>query len=97
MDKQYFIYILSNFLHMVLYIGMTNNLCKRVWEHKQELVPGFTQKYHVHNLLYYELFSDPLSAIEREKQLKKWNRSKKNALIMKMNPNLKDLYSSLCL
>ena len=97
MDKQYYVYILSNYLKTVLYTGITNDLCKRVWEHKEELIPGFTRKYHVHNLIYYELFSDPVSAIEREKQLKGWNRRKKNALILKMNPHLDDLYPKLCL
>ncbi|MBI4990801.1 GIY-YIG nuclease family protein [Candidatus Gottesmanbacteria bacterium] len=69
MDKQYYVYILGNHLNTVLYIGITNNLCKRVWEHKKELIPGFTRKYHIHNLIYYELFSDPISAIEREKHM----------------------------
>lgn len=96
MDKQYYVYILGNYLNTVLYIGITNNLCKRVWEHKEELIPGFTRKYHLHNLIYYELFSDPLSAIEREKQLKRWSRRKKNALILKMNPDLMDLYPTFC-
>lgn len=96
MEKTYYAYILSNYLNTVLYTGITNNLCKRVWEHKQELVPGFTSKYHVHNLLYYEQYSDPLSAIEREKQIKNWNRKKKNTIILKMNPHLVDLYPTLC-
>ena len=96
MDKQYYVYILSNYLNTVLYIGITNNLCKRIWEHKQELISGFTKKYHIHNLIYYELFSDPVSAIEREKQLKHWNRNKKDVLILKMNSDLVDLYFSLC-
>jgi len=96
MDRQYFVYILSNYLNTVLYTGITNNLCKRVWEHKQEFVPGFTKKYHLHNLIYYEQYLDPLTAIEREKQLKRWNRKKKNKLIDKMNPALKDLYPGLC-
>ena len=97
MDKQYFVYFLGNYLNTTLYIGMTNNLCKRVWEHKQELVSGFTKKYHTNNLIYYELFVDPISAIEREKQIKRWSRRKKDVLIMNMNPDLVDLYPSLCL
>lgn len=96
MSKQYCVYILGNYLNTVLYIGITNNLCKRIWEHKQEMIPGFTRKYHVHNLLYCEQFDDPLTAIVREKQIKRWNRKKKNVLIMKMNPDLVDLYSSFC-
>jgi putative endonuclease len=95
MDRQYYVYILSNYLNTVLYIGITNNLTKRVWEHNQELVPGFTKTYHVHKLIYYEIYSDPQTAIEREKQLKNWSRIKKNKLIQKMNPTLTDLNPSL--
>ena len=96
MNKQYYIYILSNYLNTTLYIGITNDLCKRIWEHSQEMIPGFTQKYHIHKLLYYESYLNPTLAIEREKQLKNWNRSKKNKLIIKMNPKLLDLYPELC-
>lgn len=96
MDRKYYVYIVSNYRRTVLYIGITGDLCKRVWEHKQELEVGFTKQYHLHDLLYYEIFSDPLSAIEREKQLKRWSRRKKNILIVKMNPGLIDLYPSLC-
>jgi putative endonuclease len=96
MEKIYYVYIMSNYRHTVLYIGITNNLCKRAWEHRQELIDGFTKKYHIHILLYYEQFTDPLTAIEREKQFKKWNRKKKNILILGMNPNLEDLYPQLC-
>jgi putative endonuclease len=95
-SKQFYVYIVSNYLNSVLYTGITNNICKRVWEHKQELVSGFTKTYHVHNLVYFEIFSDPLSAIEREKQIKGWSRKKKNILILKKNPELKDLYPDLC-
>ncbi|MFH1601501.1 MAG: GIY-YIG nuclease family protein [Candidatus Shapirobacteria bacterium] len=93
MQKQFFVYILSNFKRNVLCIGVTSNLRKRVWEHRQDLVQGFTKKYQVHDLLYYEVFTDSMLAIAREKQLKKWNRRKKNALIATTNPKLKDLYS----
>jgi len=79
----------------VVYIGITRNLVKRVWEHKQDLVGGFTATYKVHTLVYFEVFEDPQSAIQREKQLKKWSRQKKNALIATINPTLKDLYPSI--
>jgi len=93
--QQFFVYILSNFKRNVLYIGITRNLVKRVWEHREGLVNGFSKLYKVHDLLYYEIFEDSLSAIEREKQLKRWSRKKKNALIAKINPTLKDLYPTI--
>ena len=94
-SKQYFVYIMSNFRRTVLYVGVTDNLVKRVWQHKNNLTRGFTQRYHLHNLLYYEIFNDPNSAIEREKQIKGYSRKKKDRLIMKFNPQLKDLYSDI--
>ena len=87
----YFVYILSNWDDSVLYIGVTSNLAKRLYEHRNGLADGFTKKYNVHKLVYYEYTNDVYSAISREKQLKKWMRSKKNALIAKMNPNWIDL------
>ena len=87
----YFVYILSNWDDSVLYIGVTSNLPKRLYEHRNGLADGFTKKYNVHKLVYYEYTNDVYSAISREKQLKKWIRSKKNALIAKMNPNWIDL------
>ena len=87
----YFVYILSNWNDSVLYIGVTGNLPRRLYEHRNGLVDGFTKRYNVHKLVYYEYTSDVYSAISREKQLKKWNRSKKNALIQRMNPDWKDL------
>lgn len=75
----------------VLYIGMTNNLERRVFEHKEELVPGFTQKYKCKKLVYFESSNNVSTIIEREKQLKKWNRSKKIKLIEQMNPEWRDL------
>lgn len=90
-SKQYYVYILSS-ISGVLYIGFTNDLKRRVWEHKQGLVEGFTKKYNVKKLVYYEITEDARVAIEREKQLKKWRREKKVALIEKMNPQWKDLY-----
>lgn len=92
--QQYFIYILSS-ISGVLYIGMTNDLRRRVNEHKQGRIEGFTQKYHVKKLVYYEMTHDVRTAIEREKQLKTWRREKKIALIASMNPSWKDLYPEL--
>ena len=90
--KTYCIYILASKPNGVLYIGFTSNLAIRVYQHKHEEVDGFTKRYHVKCLIYYEVFSDPLSGIEREKQLKKWNRAWKIHLIEKHNPEWNDLY-----
>lgn len=87
--------MISNFRRTVLYTGITDNLIKRVWQHKNNLVKGFSRKYYLHNLLYYEIFEDPESAIEREKQIKGWTRQKKDELIIKFNPELKDLYGDI--
>jgi len=87
----YFVYILSNWDDSVLYIGVTGNLQKRLYEHRSGLADGFTKKYNIHKLVYYEYSNDVYSAISREKQLKKWIRTKKNALISKQNPEWKDL------
>lgn len=93
--KKYFIYIISNFSRTALYTGITDNLVRRIWQHKNDLVEGFSQKYHVHDLVYYEIFNNPLSAIEREKQIKGWTRAKKDKLIFDLNPELKDLYDEI--
>ena len=87
----YFVYILSNWDDSVLYIGVTGNLPRRLYEHRNGLADGFTKKYNVHKLVYFEQTNDAYSAISREKQLKKWRRSKKNELISKMNPGWNDL------
>jgi putative endonuclease len=89
----YYVYILASKKNGTLYIGVTNNLIKRVWEHKNNLVEGFSEKYHVHNLVYFEQTSDVMNAITREKQMKKWRRQWKIELIEKMNSDWKDLYS----
>jgi len=78
-----------------LYIGVTSDLKARVWQHKHETLGGFTAKYHIHNLVYYEVAGDIRSAIIREKQLKKWNRKWKLELIEKFNPSWEDLYEKL--
>ena len=89
----YFVYILANWDDSVLYIGVTGNLPKRLYEHRNHLAPGFTSKYNTHKLVYYESTGDVNSAIAREKQLKGWRRDKKNALISKANPDWHDLSS----
>jgi len=78
-----------------LYVGVTNDLLRRIYEHKQEVVAGFTQKYHIHNLVYYEQYDDIRNAITREKQIKKWNRQWKIDLIEKDNPEWNDFYATL--
>ncbi len=93
--KYFSVYILTNFTNTVLYIGITNNLRRRVYEHKEKLEEGFTQKYNVNKLVYFEVFENPEAAIKREKTLKNLVRRKKNALIEKMNPKWDDLYSKL--
>ena len=93
--KQYYVYIATNKLNTVLYIGVTNNLVRRIFEHKQKLISGFTRKYNVTKLVYFEACNDVNSAIAREKQLKGGSRKKKLDLIKFANPNFKDLYSSI--
>jgi putative endonuclease len=87
MTKQPAVYILASKRNGTFYIGVTSDLQKRVWEHKDNTVEGFTKRYGVHNLVYYELHGDMLSAISREKQMKKWNRAWKLELIEKQNPD----------
>jgi len=89
-ERRYFVYIMSNESRM-LYVGVTNGLHKRVFQHKSKLIPGFTQKYNLYKLVYFEEFGDIRAAIAREKQIKGWPRSKKVALIVAMNPRWKDL------
>lgn len=93
--KQPAVYILSNKRNGTLYIGVTSNLIKRAWEHRESQVDGFTKKYTVHKLAYFELHDDMLTAITREKQLKKWRRAWKLALIEKTNPEWKDLWEEI--
>ncbi|HLA50700.1 MAG TPA: GIY-YIG nuclease family protein [Thermodesulfobacteriota bacterium] len=93
--KQYYVYILASKRNGTLYIGVTSNLIKRIYEHKNNLVDGFTQKYNVHNLVYYEITEDIHSAIKREKQLKKWKRNWEISLIEKRNTEWNDLYYEL--
>ena len=94
-DKTAYIYILTNKNNNVFYIGVTSNLKKRIWEHKNKVVEGFSKKYNLNKLVYYEVGEDILSAIEREKQLKNWHRKWKINLIKTKNPNFKDLYDDI--
>ena len=93
---RYYVYILSNKYCNVLYTGVTSDLVKRIYEHKNHLDPdGFTSKYNVTKLVYFEETSDIKAAIEREKQIKSWNRNRKTSLIMERNPNWIDLYHQI--
>ena len=90
-EYQFFVYILTNFNNNVMYIGMTNNLLRRIYEHKNKLIDGFTKKYNVFKLVYFEQYSQVNEAIAREKELKKWRREKKNKLVESINPKWIDL------
>jgi len=91
MTRTYYVYLLTNWNNKVMYVGVTNNLKRRIYEHKNKLVKGFTEKYNLNKLVFFEETQDVTSAIAREKEIKKWRREKKNQLVNKMNPNWKDL------
>ncbi|MDD5416041.1 MAG: GIY-YIG nuclease family protein [Candidatus Daviesbacteria bacterium] len=91
----YYVYILTTGRNGTLYVGVTDNLVTRVYQHKNNLIKGFTQKYNIHNLVYFEQHQDINEAILREKQIKKWKRFWKIKLINKMNPKWKDLFNSI--
>ena len=91
----YYVYILASRIGGTLYIGVTSDLVRRVFEHKSKVVEGFTQKYDAVKLVYFEQFDDPENAIKREKRLKKWNRAWKIRLIEEQNPNWEDLYPAI--
>ena len=93
--KQPAIYILASKRNGTLYTGVTSDLVKRVWQHKNDVIPGFTQKYSVHMLVYYELAEEMATAIAREKQIKGGSRAKKLAMIESMNPGWRDLYDDI--
>ncbi len=93
--KSYFIYIMASSKNGTLYIGVTNDLVRRVYEHKNDLVKGFTSRYKVHQLVYFEQTPNITSAIQREKQIKSWRRKWKLELIEKTNPNWDDLYERI--
>jgi len=91
----YYVYILASKKYGTLYIGVTSDLVRRVYEHKTKVVPGFTKRYGIDKLVLFEIFDDPISAIAREKVLKKWRRDWKTRLIDEQNPNWDDLYSGI--
>ena len=95
MEKTYCVYILASNRYGTLYTGITSDLVKRVWQHREKLVDGFTKEYDVKKLVWYEIHEDVLSAITREKQIKKWNRAWKIRLIQELNPRWEDLYDSV--
>ena len=93
--EKYYIYIMTNKVNTVFYVGVTNNLLLRIYEHKQKYIQGFTEKYNIIKLVYYEVFDDISFAILREKQLKRWHREWKVNLIKSQNPEMRDLYEEL--
>ncbi len=93
--KQYYVYILASERNGTLYTGITNNITRRIYEHKNDLNQGFTRKYKIHRLVYYEIFNDSYNAIAREKAIKKWKREWKLKLINEFNPNWRDMYEEL--
>ena len=93
--KQSYVYILASGKNGTLYVGVTSDLFKRIYEHKQNIIDGFTKKYAIHTLVYYEIHEDVWEAISREKRIKKWNRSWKLRLIEENNPEWRDLYNEI--
>lgn len=94
-EGQYYVYILTNERHTVLYVGVTNHLIRRVYEHRMHLVSGFTSRYNINKLVYFEMSEDVVAAIAREKQLKGGSREQKIALIESRNPEWRDIYPTL--
>ena len=94
-DRRFYVYLLASRRHGTLYIGITNDLLRRVHEHKTKLVPGFSARYDSNRLVYFETYDDPETAIAREKQLKRWRRDWKIVLIERANPDWHDLSSTL--
>ena len=94
-ERRYFVYIMASGHHGTLYIGVTSDLANRGYQHREGLIDGFTKKYGVHRLVYYEVYDDPVNAIHREKRLKKYKREWKCNLIERMNPEWLDLYPTL--
>jgi len=91
----YYVYLLASGKHGTLYLGVTNNLVRRTYEHRTKAVPGFTSRYGVNRLVWFESYGDPVSAITREKEIKKWRRDWKIALIERDNPDWRDLYEAI--
>ena len=95
--KNYYVYIMASQYNGTLYIGITSDLSKRIWQHKNKVFDGFTCEYDVDILVYFDAFDDPENAIRREKRLKKWNREWKTNLINQHNPHWEDLYDKIAL
>ena len=95
MEKASYVYILASGLNGTLYIGITSDLVKRIWQHREGVAEGFTKRYSIKDLVWYEIHSDISEAIRREKQIKKWDRSWKIELIQKSNPTWRDLYADI--
>ena len=95
MERLYYVYLLTNFTNRVIYAGVTSDLKRRVYEHREKLIPGFTQRYQVWKLVYFEATDDRTAAIEREKQIKGGSRLQKEKLIESMNPLWRDLYDEI--
>ena len=91
-----YVYIITNKIDSTLYIGVTNDLVRRIYEHKNKVIQGFSARYNLCKLVYYEIYDDEISAISREKQLKHYTRENKNKLISDFNPSWKDLYDNVC-
>ncbi len=89
--KKYYVYLLTNWNNKVMYIGVTSDMAKRIYEHKKKLVKGFTEKYNINKLVYFEETTDVMTALQREKEIKKWRREKKNQLVNQVNLAWKDL------
>ena len=90
-ENRYYVYLMTNWNHRVIYVGVTNDLARRIYEHQNKLVKGFTEKYNVNKLVYYEQTNDVFTALTREKEIKKWRRQKKDALMQSANPKWQDL------
>ena len=95
MEKAYYVYMLASKRYGTLYTGMTSDLVKRVWQHRQEFVDGFTKQYGIKKLVWFEVHANPIAAITREKQIKKWNRAWKIELIQKENPRWDELFDAI--
>jgi putative endonuclease len=92
----YYVYILASRKDGAIYVGITNDIVRRIFEHRTKVVPGFTSRYNITRLVWFEIYDDPISAISREKELKKWKRTWKTQLIEAQNPQWEDLYESIC-
>lgn len=95
MDKTFYVYMLASARYGTVYLGVTSNLVKRIWEHREGVIDGFTNRHGVEHLVWFEVHTDAISAITREKQLKKWNREWKIKLIQQENPYWRDLYEDI--